>query len=60
MKLQGLRMLTLIQKGCTLLFKELLARNEASSRNISQLHTTMKIGSFEPVRLDIEKKSDVG
>ena len=59
MKLQGLRMLTLIQKGCTLLFKE-LARNEASSRNISQLHTTMKIGSFEPVRLDIGKKSDVG
>ena len=52
-------MLKRIQKDFTILFKE-LARNEASSRNISQLHTTMKIGSFEPVRLDIEKKSDVG
>ena len=59
MKLQELMMLNRIQKVFTLLFKE-LARNEASSRNISQLHTTMKIGSFEPVRLDIEKKSDVG
>ena len=59
MKLQELMMLNRIQKVFTLLFKE-LARNEASSRNISQLHTTMKIGSFEPVRLDIGKKSDVG